>query len=343
MKARNLTALVAVMAWSMAANAISLRYNFKVFSSGPNIYACNAGILAPESNRRVCYFQGTNQTCSATSASDSSCICSSVNGGEYLMNYGKVTYQDWKDNGDTSVTGQVRDAPFRAANTGVWSQALTDSASWGKRITNLSFNLGSELYSAQYFVDVCYRGPQIEYFEDNVRSSYSLKAQAFATDFLATGPNSGENSRDGLVIPGLVDGKKYTELAGLTVQAFVTCDMQGAGSFRLARNNSNAYNTADNEAGFAFGSNKLPNGATEGSGSFWASSVRSINASVADLMNPWLAIDSTRVPRFCKVRYVFTETDYLSALPNLRKWQRHGAEMSTHTEINEDAILGALN
>ncbi|PIS12025.1 MAG: protease, partial [Bdellovibrio sp. CG10_big_fil_rev_8_21_14_0_10_47_8] len=179
------------------------------------------------------------------------------------------------------------------------------------------------------------RGPQIEYFEDHVNTNFALTAQAFATDFLATGPNPGENNRDGLTIPGTVDGKKYTELAGVTVQAFVVCDMQGQGSYIYARNNSNVYNTADNEATFTFGANKLPNGASEGASAFWLSTPKGVSSSVADLLNPWITSGSSKTPRFCKVRYVFTETNWSTALPNLRKWQRHGAEMCTYTEINE--------
>lgn len=332
---------IAVFAMAFQAEAISLRYKFKVFSSGPNIYACNAGIIPQDANRRVCYFQGTNQTCTPTDCSttgaicDSSCICSSVNGGDTLMNYGKVTYQDWKDNGDTSITGQVVGKTFSATSSGSWAQALTDSDAWNKRITDLSFNLGSELYTAKYFVDICYRGPQIEYFEDGVKSNFALQAQAFATDFLATGVNGGENNRDGLVIPGTVDGKKYTELAGVKVQAFVTCDFQGQGAYVYARNLANQYNTADNEAGFSFGSNKNPNGATEGASAFWASSEKGVTASVADLLNPTITNNSLKAPRFCKIRYVFTETNWNTALPNLRKWQRHGAEMCTYTDITE--------
>lgn len=345
MKLKGLFLVAAIVMMSFTAEAISLRYKFKVFSSGPNIYACNAGVLAQTSNLRVCYFQGTNQVCNPDDCSttgqncNSSCICSSSDGGDYLMNYGKVTYQDWKDNGDTSVTGQVSDYSFRANTGGVWSQALTDAQAWNKRITDLSFHLGSELYSSRYFVDICYRGPQIEYFEDQVKANFSLKAQAFATDFLANGVNGGENNRDGLVIPGTVDGKKYTELSDLTVQAFVACDFQGVGSYKYARNNANNYNTADNEATFTFGSDKLPNGTSEGSGSFWKSSVKSVNASVADLLNPFIANNSAKTPRFCKIRYVFSETNFTATLPNLRKWQRHGAEMCTYTEINEDAAL----
>jgi len=333
-------AALTVFAMAVPSNAISLRYKFKVYSSGPNIYACNAGIMPQQSDKRVCFFQGTNQTCTPTDCSstasicDSSCICSTSNGGDWLMNYGRVTYQDWKDNGDTSITGQVVGKTFSASSSD-WSQASTDTDAWARRITDLSFNLGSELYSAKYFVDICYRGPQIEYYEDHVNTNFQLKAQSFATDFLATGPNPGENSRDGLTIPGTVDGKKYTELSGLTVQSYVVCDFQGQGSYIYSRNVSNQYNKTDNEASFTFGSDKLPTGAAEGASAFWSSSAKGVSASVADLLNPWITYGSSKAPRFCKIRYVFTETNWGNAVPNLRKWQRHGAEMCTYTDITE--------
>lgn len=346
MKLTGFLAAIAIVTASLSANAISLRYKFKVFSSGPSIYACNAGILAQTGNRRVCYFQGTNQTCTPDDCSttagncNSSCVCSSLNGGDYLMNYGVVTSQDWKDHGDTSVTGRVVDQKFQSTNLGNWAIALTEQDSWKKRITDLSFNLGSELYSARYFVDICYRGPQIEYNEDNASANFRLVAQSFATDFLANGPNGGENNRDGLEIPGTVDGRKYTELSDLKVQAFVTCDLQGVGSFQKARNNSDRYNTTDNEAGFVLGSNGLPTGSTE-AGSYWVSPEMNVSGAVANLLDAWVA-QGTKAPRFCKVRYVFSETNFLATLPNLRKWQRHGAEMCTYTDITEAALENGL-
>ncbi|MCX7979145.1 MAG: protease, partial [Bdellovibrionaceae bacterium] len=239
---------MAMLLSGFSAEAISLRFKFKVFSSGPNIYACNAGIMAPPINKKVCYYEGTTNACTPTTCGttgeicDTRCICTGNEGGEYLMNYGKVSYEDWKDNGDTSVTGQVVGKTF--ASTGNdWAQPYPDSESFNRRIKDLSFNLGSELYGARYFVDICYRGPQIEYFEDGVKANFSLLAEANATDFFQTGPNGGDNNRDGLVIPGTVDGKKYTELAGLTVQAFAACDLQGVGALQYARNNAGQYNT----------------------------------------------------------------------------------------------------
>jgi hypothetical protein len=347
-KLMKFVAVAMLVVSAQSASAISLRFKFKTFSSGPNIYACNAGIMAPRTDKKVCYFEGTKNactedTCSTTGANcNTRCICSSSNGGDWLMNYGKVTYEDWKDNGDASVSHQGTKTFSSNSAVSGWSSALTDSEAWGKRISNLSFNLGSELYGASYFVDVCYRAPQIEYFQDQVVSNFNLKAQANATDFLATGVNGGDNNRDGLTIPGTVDGQKYTDLAGLTVQAFVTCDMQGVGTYKNARNNSNLYNTADNEANFVLNTNGLPTSATEANSSFWNSSSAYLSTGNVALIDTNITNNSFYAPRFCKVRYVFTETDYNSSTPNLRKWQRHGAEMCTWTEINE-GLEGILN
>ncbi|MNY53343.1 hypothetical protein D3C86_1890900 [compost metagenome] len=46
--------------------------------------------------------------------------------------------------------------------------------------------------------------------------------------------------------------------------------------------------------------------------------------------------NDTHTPRFCKVRYIFKETNAATgSIKNLRKWQRHGAEMCTYTNIEE--------
>jgi hypothetical protein len=344
------TAVAALLLFAAApsANAISLRFKFKTFSSGPNIYACNAGITAPQTNKKVCYFEGTTQACTQDTCSttgencNTRCVCTSSNGGEWLMNYGKVSFEDWKDNGDTSISGQGTKTFASDSSAAGWVNALSETDSWNKRINNLSFNLGSELYGASYYVDICYRGPQIEYFQDQVVSNFNLKAQSNATDFLANGANGGDNNRDGLTIPGLVDGKKYTELAGLKVQAFVSCDLQGVGSYQYAMNNQGQYNTSKNEAGFTMGSNNLPATATEANSSFWSSSAAALGTGNVSLIDTNITNSSTRAPRFCKVRYVFTETNVNATLPNLRKWQRHGAEMCTWTEINE-GNAGTLN
>lgn len=346
-------AALVLLAAAPSANAISLRFKFKTFSSGPNIYACNAGIAAPNLSKQVCYKEGTKETCNASQACtdtaqncNTRCVCTSTNGGDWLMNYGKATYGTWKDNG-TPVSYNSTPTSFSAhSQVDGWAQLFpSDVDSWGKQIKELSFNLGSELYGAAYFVDICYRGPQIEYKEDGVASNFSLTAQTTATDFFTNIPvgddRSGANGND-FQIPGTVDGLKYTDLADLKVISYVGCDFQGKGNFQWARNNQGRYNTTDNEADFNLAASgdlnglKLPFSNKEGSSSFWSSDLKKINADGGALIsNLYITNNSLLAPRFCKVRYVFVETDANKSAPNLRKWQRHGAEMCTWTDIVE--------
>lgn len=338
-------ALVTLFGMVNNSEAISLRFKFKVFSSGPSIYACNAGIRHKQHPGKVCYFEGTTTACTQNDCKDkgicnTQCVCTGTNGGDSLMDYLKVTSVDWKDHkatGDNIVDTGVEQISKNAPFGGAWNVAVSDEATtWNKRIKELSFNLGSELYGSEYFVDICYRGPQIEYFADNVTMNATLKAQVSATDFLATNPNPGDNSRDGLIIPGVVDGKTYTDLSGLQVKSYFVCDVQGSGSYKYGHNgassSSGVYNTSLNEAVFSLDANGYPVSGTDlfgNSGSF-----QSIAGNGLDLLNTWIST-STKAPRFCKIRYVFSETNANSSLPFMRKWQRHGAEICTYSDIEE--------
>ncbi|MFP5519451.1 MAG: protease [Bdellovibrionia bacterium] len=326
-----------------SAEAISLRFKFKTFSSGPNIYACNAGIATPTTNKQVCYFEGTKDLCTKKDCTDGQvcntrCVCSSVNGGDWLMNYGKAQVAPWVDNGEAPAGTWVSKTISATNGSKVFTQLHSDTDAWAKTIKELSFHLGSELYGASYFVDICYRGPQIEYFEDQVNANFSIKAQASATDFLAEGVNSGDNSRNGLDMNPTA-GLKYSKLANLKVQTFAVCDTQGLGSYVYARNDQNVYNTTRNEANFVVNSSTgLP---TAGGDFFRSSSASNVVANAMTFINDWISYNSSKAPRFCKIRYVFTETDIESSTPNLRKWQRHGAEMCTWTDITEALDLSS--
>ncbi|MBK7961843.1 MAG: protease [Bdellovibrionales bacterium] len=325
---------------SPSAQAISYKFDFDAYSSGPSIYACNAGLISKPITKKVCYFSGTQNICSPNTCTDpkgcqSTCVCSGDAGGAYLMNYGKFIAYDWTDKGDPTLKGKVENRIESGAST--FSMALPEKDSWVKHIKTLSFELSSELYGASYFVDICYRGPQMEFYQDQLTSNFSAFAQASATDFLATGVNSPPGSTNGLVIPGTVDGKKYTELAGLTVQAFLVCDLQGVGTYTTSNVNGK-YNLTANEAAFKVNSSGLPIG---GGDLFMQSSVAPATTAATDLLRDWVIQASSHAPRFCKVRYVFSETNAMgSALPNFRKWQRHGARMCTYTRIEEDAVPG---
>jgi hypothetical protein len=344
-KVMMLVAAIGLMAVTQNANAIALRFKFKTFSSGPNIYACNAGIRAPELRNKVCYFQDTGLACDATQACsdtqtncNSSCVCAGTNGGQWLMNYGKADYQDWKDNDDTTATGVKAGQTFVSSGND-WAQLMGNTDAWSHRIKNLQFDLGSELYNAEYFVDICFRGPQIDYYlvDNGVSANFDIQAQVNATDFIATGVNPGENNRDGLTLSPAGIPFKYTEISGLKVKAEVICDRQGQGTYKFAHDGSTlnagsyVFNASKIDSDFGSASKDLDAVSNEG---YLKDGIANLNFSS---INNWLNLYAYNAPRFCKVRYTFTETNASqnTLKVNLRKWQRHGAEMCTYTNIEE--------
>lgn len=326
---------IAIIAMASSANAISLRFKFKTFSSGPSIYACNAGLKSAAVGKKVCYFEGTTNACTKNDCTDGQvcntrCVCAGDNnGGDYLMNYGKVSTMTWADQGETPVAVETNKT---FASTGQqYAKAISDdNAAFNYTIKDLSFNLGSELYNAEYFVDICFRGPQIEYYLDGVNSNWAYSLQSTATDFIANGVNPGDNSRAGLDIPAAVAGKKYTSLAGLTVEAKMVCDVQGAGTY-LYSNVSGTYNTAINEADIAGVKDIVRTHAAQ-----------SLSGNVVDFVKGSNFASGLNAPRFCKIRYTFKETNGRSSLPMFRKWQRHGAEICTFTDITEGETSAGL-
>lgn len=349
-----LFAVAMLLISAQSANAISLRFKFKTFSSGPDIYACNAGLRHQPTQHKACYFENTQVACTPQECNgaqcDTRCVCTNNNGGEYLMDYMKGSYSTWtnatpSNNGGYWNTNWT--ATSKQAGGSSYATLVNNPDAFATRIKELSFNLGSELYGAEYFVDICYRGPQIEYFADNVVANFSILAQATATDFIANSVNPGDNhpesggangeGQNGLTMNPA--SPKYTSLAGLTVQAFVVCDVQGQGTYKYAHNGSSAnsgdYNTLLNEASFQDWNNP----GSGSNGDYFASSNPTSIASASSLINGWINNNNTKTPRFCRVRYVFKETngshDSAASFMNLRKWQRHGAEMCTYTKIEE--------
>lgn len=335
MKRLVLATAMAIFAMASSANAISLRFKFKTYSSGPSIYACNAGLKSAAVGKKVCYFEGTTNACTQNDCKDGQvcntrCVCAGDNnGGDYLMNYGKVTTMTWADHGETPVV--VESNKTFASTNQQYAQAISsDAAAFNHTIKDLSFNLGSELYNAEYFVDICFRAPQIEYYLDGVNSNWAYTLQATATDFIANGINPGDNSRAGLDIPAAVAGKKYSTLAGLTVEAKMVCDLQGEGVYKYA-NVDGSYNTSVNEADIAGVKDIVK---THGA--------QSLAGNAVDFVKGASFTSGTKAPRFCKIRYTFKETNGRSSLPLFRKWQRHGAEICTFTDITEGEVASEL-
>ncbi len=291
--------LIAAVAWSSAAHAIELQFKFDVNSSGPDLYACNVGLKHQNPGNQVCYIEGTQTACKPETCQDQACIdnckCTSANGGAYLMDFFTVSSGAW------GSTGTLPQVTTKKSGNQDFAALFTDTDAWANRIDNLSFNLGSERYGAEYFVDMCYRGPQIEYYEKNEIVNFGMLSQTSVTDLN--------------VSPGL----SYKTLANLATRSDWVCDTQGEGKYKYARNLSNQYNTLDNEA--VFGGGDIKN----------STEYTPVGGSTITFQNGFIQSGTSKSLRFCKVRYYYNE----KAIDALRKWQLHGAQVCTFTKIEE--------
>ncbi|OUR99946.1 hypothetical protein A9Q84_02640 [Halobacteriovorax marinus] len=208
----------AVVATSFSAQAIENTFSFKVFSSGPNIYACNAGIKHIAAGDTLGYNAGNGSTTATTPGTF-------TKSGFY---YGLVQLNE--DNNYAYVSGSS-ETGHRAADGGLkyvvaagegFANGLhkienalgltAHKAENGNPIAlkSLHFELSSELYGAEYFVDICYDGPKENVWGGHYGSVTEVLASANATftDISARGTN------------GLKD---YKLLSGLKTKVELVC------------------------------------------------------------------------------------------------------------------------
>lgn len=340
----------AILATAQQASAIGVTFNFRVNSSGPSIYPCNAGLYTPERNQRVCFIAGTKERCEPTcegegcypgdhkpkphgSASmsaatwtnptppaypprpekENSCVCS-TDGGEAHANYFTAAYRHWDETGSYHSMGYPRHTKKANIVSGLGKFNTLDKEhdSYGNILEKLTFNLGNELYNTSYFVDICYRGPQIDY--GDFKTKWHLKAAASLTDF------------------GFQDaGHGYSKLADLGVAVKYICDY---GDYPECKGGKcggidpdlDPTSYRDNSAVF-----KDFHHAGLDFKRFWS------GENIQHLKNEDLN-SYGKAPRFCKVRYVFKERNGNSPWAMLRKWQKHGAQICTYSEIEATDI-----
>lgn len=335
-----LGAATVVMTMATPAHAISYRFKFKVTSSGPDMYACNAGLMNQDIRKTICYKEnndGTktavdvNESCSTTQSNCNSRVkCVSIGGGSIYHSSFTADYTDYKDHSDTT---NLPVSKFRGdAGIGSANKMFSDATAFNKSISNVLFDLNNEIYNAKYFVDICFRAPQTNATSEGFQFNHLTNVGS--TDFLSIGDTKGDNDRSGLQMMSANEARRYTQLAGLKVQTFTVCDIKGAGTYTAGPNASGVYNTADNEANFIVGSDGVtPTGAAGGAVMIATSPLSSIPGA-----GQQMAAGSIASPRFCKVRYVFTETNAASSLPMFRDWTRKGAEMCTYTEFSDPGV-----
>ncbi len=281
-------------------------YSFTVQSSGAGIYACNAGIRAQLNDCDTCYQTKTNgetesvarpvgcPTTAQTCGQDIICAHRGANTGEGLMNYFLVSSGVMDSNG---VVGPMSKKPAVKGGATYSTLVPENQAFITKMGNDLEFKLTTELYNAQYFVDICFRGPQINMGADGVLANYNIFAAVGSTEINGAAAAS------------------YAASAGLKAQASVICDLSATST------------AATNLANFNVGTDGFP---TNG----WMSGVIDVSTS----MYEWQTVPSVYNPKFCKVRYTFTETKGKSCTNGKSAFRDMGlksAAICLRTDFNE--------
>lgn len=301
---KSLSKLIPVLAVGTAligpsAHALQLTFNFGVQSSGGVLYACNAGIKYTDPTTEVCYIPNTTTTCDPLT--DDNCVCSNSVGSE-----------QWKSVILRAATSSLSAAPSSSQTSyvptasGTFTQLATDNT-FGTRIDSMSIDLGSERYGAEYFVDFCYHGSQIEWYRNSVHINTRLTAALGATD-IASG--------------------QYRTLSGLNYTVQTYCDQQGAGTRKWAHDGTTASPASPVYDNYSSNMDNWDLTSSAVTGAVTGSLTNVVTASTLDGGGT-----NNYGVRFCRVRYTFSE----SSSTALRAWQRNDAQIRTQTKITQQA------
>ncbi len=233
---KSLLSLVALL-FVVSANthAISLAFKLDIFSSGSSIYACNAGLVHPSHAKRVCYERDNpTRSCNPGVCNDDvqecNCVCTgdALNGsdaGEHTADFFTVSAKDWSDHGLVGANSSTRKLLAVGED---FVQRFTDADAYNRQLSSLVFNLGSERYGAVYFLDVCYRAPQISYptnFNNGYTTNYTHDKQVTISD--------------------LTPGYTYEDLAGLKVKTVTSCTKKNGQEFTAHESGWRSFNAND--------------------------------------------------------------------------------------------------
>ena len=307
--------LVALLAMT-SAQAITLKFEFDVNSSGSSIYPCNAGLKHTANKEKICYNRVDKQACNPATQckpedTSCNCVCTGTNGGANHVDFFSATYSDWSDSHqDLPATSDPKSV--KAATSGseyntlfessvTKSDAVKNTAYFEKQLRSLTFNLGSEKFGAEYFLDVCFRGPQIDYYNANVKSNWVAKTKA--------------------TIQNVTGDAVYADLSDLNVKSEIVCELQD-GSEIVA-----------NEVPGVGGLNEFVNEYGVDAPMIPWTSLRAGNENAKKSLT--IVPNRITVPKFCKVRYYFKEAVNTGDYKEVRPWTLQQAKVCTETSIEE--------
>ena len=298
--------MVLAFGFVQSAQAMEVTFNFNAYSSGADIYPCNAGQRLVPPNLS-CHLVNSTASCASGT---SGCVCNSFSVATETQDFITGTLTNWDLSGTPT---SVRQQPSTGVGNGAEVALVSDGTDFAHRLTNLSFNFGSETYDEQYFVDICYRGPQIDYWQNDVGINMTLSGAMTVTD-LAGITGSAAN---------------YVSLSGVVMYPQVVCDVQGLGANTTAAG-VGGYNSLSMDLNGSFG----PADIFYNFGRSWSlgTGITSVFQGLAlsqTVPSPTGAtVQFNGVPRYCKIRYAFQELSQTT-----RSWQIHGATIQTFTQV----------
>jgi hypothetical protein len=365
MKERNMKTtkyvVYALLLFSQVLFAKTIFFDFDVNSSGPEIYPCNAGIVHHK-QKAWCHVKGTTMPCSPDFIPDSQrpngsspqppCICTGESGSS-VLDFLRFTASKWDDRewSDEFIKSNVKGIPNSTIPSVVEKIHGEDNIvnEFQTQIEQLSINLSSERYGAEYFVDFCYRGPQIEYYVRNY-PYWSQRAPFFLHSYVTMTSLSPEDSLQ----------KTYVSLASPAYGAEIVCDLQGEGKYKFGSNSlisafdpyakfdtfeMDLYESKKTSHSYYLDRKGLIKGFKSLTNSFgtrddkikfkmiknWQQFTENVHMyyPFGDRLIP-INGNTSHTPRFCKVRFYFRE-----GLLGERAWQRHDARVAIKLLIEE--------
>lgn len=256
-----------IIATLFSNNALANNSNFTVqMNTNSNAYICNAGMKH-----------------------------SGVDENQYLKNSFSYSVVPYGSAGDYQTSST-------SSGSNNFSASFVGAASFENTLNQLTFKLGSDYSGATYFFDVCVRGPETNYFDENPELMRDV-------NFLLRS-NIHRQSEDENGVPNITQDDEYADISKLNVRAFIHCDLQGLGENKFALDSAGEFNPLKSDLDWA----ALANDQKGMSDYFYES--KSIpyeagNNSLPDTMFITSSANRSQVPRFCVVRYQFTETAIL--------------------------------
>jgi hypothetical protein len=159
---------------------IVLSATFTFSNKNPLFYPCNVGIRHAESSA-ICTDVVTGNACVPSVDNVSSCVCtSSGTAGSWDRDIAHITYGDWVN--PLTPKSPLYSSDLVAINSQTSYNTLfaSEDIEYTKQMTNLSIDLGSEMYGSEYFVDICYLGPTGTV--GTYGSNYSMKSTLTVTN-----------------------------------------------------------------------------------------------------------------------------------------------------------------